>query len=39
VKKKLEEKTNMINNDDIQMQGVEQKRTALQALPQNQLAE
>ncbi|XP_039689538.1 uncharacterized protein [Medicago truncatula] len=39
VRKKLEEKTNMVNNDDVQMQGVEQKRTALQALPQNQLAE
>lgn len=39
VKEKLAEKTNMIDNDDVQMQGVEKKRTALQALPQNQLAE
>jgi len=39
LKEKLEGKVNMIDNDDVQMQGVEKKRTALQALPQNQLAE
>ncbi|KAI5387925.1 hypothetical protein KIW84_073859 [Lathyrus oleraceus] len=39
LKEKLDGKLAMTDNDDVQMQGVEKKRTALQALPQNQLAE
>ncbi|XP_058750932.1 uncharacterized protein LOC131623948 isoform X1 [Vicia villosa] len=39
LKEKLDGKLAMSDNDDVQMQGVEKKRTALQALPQNQLAE
>ncbi|KAL5054887.1 hypothetical protein RYX36_035569 [Vicia faba] len=39
LKEKLDGKLAMTVDGDVQMQGVEKKRTALQALPQNQLAE
>ncbi|MCI69679.1 hypothetical protein A2U01_0090942 [Trifolium medium] len=35
LKQKLDGKLNMADNGDVQMQEVEKKRTALQALPQN----
>ncbi|GAU33969.1 hypothetical protein TSUD_60990 [Trifolium subterraneum] len=35
LKQKLDGKSNMADNGDVQMQEVEKKRTALQALPQN----
>jgi hypothetical protein len=35
LKLKLDGKSNMTDTNDVQMQDVEKKRTALQALPQN----